>query len=69
VVIARLSRAIAILQEHRDYDRLTEHGSIVILNNGIEFAVTYGIMLIVLFFIGSGKFSLDYLLSKKFNTC
>ena len=36
----------------------------MVLNNGIEFAATYFIMLLVLFFIGAGKFfSVDYYLS------
>jgi uncharacterized membrane protein YphA (DoxX/SURF4 family) len=33
----------------------------VILNNGIEFAATYFVMLLSLFFTGAGRFfSLDY---------
>jgi len=67
--IERLDIAKDILREHGNYDWLTENGSIVILNNGIEFATTYTIMLLVLFFIGPGKASLDYLISKKFNQC
>ncbi len=59
--IERLDRAKVILQENANYDWLTENGSLVMLNNGIEFAVTYFIMLLVLFFIGGGRFfSLDY---------
>ncbi len=67
--IERLDAAKEILQQHGNYDWLTENGSIVILNNGIEFAATYSIMLLVLFFIGPGKASLDYLISKKFGQC
>lgn len=67
--IERLAVAKDILREHGNYDWLTENGSIVILNNGIEFAATYTIMLLVLFFIGPGKASLDYLISKKFKQC
>lgn len=67
--IERLDRAKDILREHANYDWLTENGSIVILNNGIEFAATYTIMLLVLFFTGSGKASLDYLISKKYGQC
>ena len=67
--IDRLDRAKDILREHGNYDWLTENGSIVILNNGIEFAATYTIMLLVLFFIGPGKASVDYLVSKRFNAC
>ncbi len=43
------------------YQHITELGRPVILNNGIEFAVTYSIMLLVLFFYGAGKYlSVDY---------
>lgn len=62
----RLQRARAILQEHGHYDWLTGRGSIVILNNGIEFAVTYFVMLLSLFFTGGGRFtSLDYWLARR----
>ncbi len=65
--IERLSAAKDILQTHGNYDWLTEQGSFVILNNGIEFAATYFIMLLTLFFIGGGKYvSIDYWLKKKF---
>lgn len=67
--VVRLDRAKEILQEHGNYEWLTENGSIVILNNGIEFAATYSIMLLVLFFVGPGKASLDYLISKKLGHC
>jgi uncharacterized membrane protein YphA (DoxX/SURF4 family) len=67
--VERLDRAKDILREHGNYDWLTENGSIVILNNGIEFAATYTIMLLVLFVIGPGKASIDYLVSKRFNAC
>ena len=67
--VERLDRAKAILQEHGNYEWLTENGSIVVLNNGIEFAATYAIMLLVLFFIGPGKASVDYLLSRKYGQC
>ncbi len=63
----RLSRAREILQEHGNYEWLTEQGNIVILNNGIEFAVTYLLMLLALFFMGGGKyFSADYWIACKF---
>lgn len=40
---------------------ITELGSPVMLNNGVEFAVTYFVMLLVLFFVGAGRyFSLDH---------
>ena len=40
---------------------ITELGEPVVLNNGIEFATTYLIMLVSLFFTGGGRFfSMDY---------
>lgn len=43
------------------HEHITELGKPVILNNGVEFATTYFVMLLVLFFIGGGKyFSVDY---------
>lgn len=63
----RLSRAKSILKEHGNYDWLTEQGSFVVLNNGIEFAATYFIILLALFFIGGGRYvSLDYWIARKF---
>ena len=53
--VERLDRAKEILREHGNYEWLTENGSLVILNNGIEFAATYLIMLVALFFIGAGR--------------
>jgi putative oxidoreductase len=62
----RLAKARALLQEHGNYDWLTEHGSFVILNNGIEFAVTYFVMLLSLFFTGAGsRLSLDGWLARR----
>lgn len=57
----RLQAAKSILREHGNYNWLTEKGGFVVLNNGIEFAATYFLMLATLFFMGAGKFlSLDY---------
>jgi uncharacterized membrane protein YphA (DoxX/SURF4 family) len=65
----RLDKAKEILQEHANYSWLTEQGSFVVLNNGIEFAVTYLVMLLVLFFIGAGKYaSLDYWIASKYKS-
>jgi len=65
-VADRLNAAKSILREHGNYGWLTEKGGFVILNNGIEFAVTYLIMLLSLFFTGAGKVvSLDYWIAKK----
>jgi uncharacterized membrane protein YphA (DoxX/SURF4 family) len=61
----RLGRARSILQEHGNYDWLTEQGSFVVSNSGIEWAVTYFVMLLALFFTGGGRYlSADYWLSK-----
>ncbi|MDH5444952.1 MAG: DoxX family protein [Gammaproteobacteria bacterium] len=65
--VDRLDKAKEILKQHGNYDWLTENGSFVVLNNGIEFAVTYFIMLLVLFYLGSGKASIEHLLCK--NLC
>ena len=66
--IERLDMAKSILKEYGNYQWLTDNGSFVVLNNGIEFAATYFIMLLVLFFIGAGRFvSLDYWIKKKYN--
>ncbi|MGJ8681940.1 HvfX family Cu-binding RiPP maturation protein [Paraglaciecola sp.] len=62
----KLSMARSILEEHGNYDWLTSSGKFVVLNNGIEFAITYFIMLLSLFFTGGGKYtSVDYFLDKK----
>lgn len=56
-----------ILREHGNYSWLTEAGGITVLKNGIEFAATYFIMLLVLFFAGAGRFlSVDYWLGQAF---
>lgn len=63
--IERLDRAKSILQEHGNYGWLTEKGGFVILNNGIEFGVTYFVMCLALFFTGGGRyFSLDHWLGR-----
>jgi len=67
--VDRLSAAKEILREHGNYTWLTENGSFVILNNGVEFSATYFMLLLVLFFIGAGKyFSMDFWIAKKFKS-
>jgi uncharacterized membrane protein YphA (DoxX/SURF4 family) len=67
--IERLSRAKSILKEHGNYEWLTENGNFVISNNGIEWAVTYFVMLLPLLFIGGGRYvSLDYWIAKRFSS-
>lgn len=56
-----------IVREHGDYRYLTSSGRITLLNNGMQLAITYFIMLLVLFFFGGGRYvSVDYWLSKGF---
>jgi putative oxidoreductase len=63
----RLAAAKDILQQHGNYEWLTSSGKFVVLNNGIEFAMTYFIMLLSLFFTGGGKYtSVDFFLAKRF---
>jgi uncharacterized membrane protein YphA (DoxX/SURF4 family) len=64
-IAERLNIAREILKEHGNYEWLTAKGSFVILQNGAEFVVSYSVMLLTLMSFGSGKISLDYLLSKK----
>ena len=66
--VERLDKAKSILEQNGNMEWLTEHGNFVVLNNGIEFAATYFIMLLTLFFIGSGKYaSVDYWINQKFS--
>ncbi|MBU2885976.1 DoxX family protein [Gilvimarinus agarilyticus] len=56
----KLDRAQSLLREHGHYPWLTSSGKFVVLNNGIEFAATYLIMLLALLVWGPGRyFSLD----------
>ena len=48
---------ISLLREHGNYSWLTGRGSVTILNNGIEFAVTYLVMLVSLLFTGGGRYT------------
>ncbi len=61
--IERLSKAKDLLREHGNYDWLTETGNFVVSNNGVEWAATYAVMLLALFFTGAGKLSLDHLIA------
>jgi uncharacterized membrane protein YphA (DoxX/SURF4 family) len=63
----KLSAAKAILQQHGNYEWLTSSGNFVILNNGIEFAITYLIMLFAIFALGGGRYtSVDYFISRRY---
>ena len=62
----KLARAKALLQEQSNYDWLTSSGRLVILNNGTEFAATYFILLLSLFFTGGGRWvSADYWFNRR----
>lgn len=52
----KLERAQQLLMQYGNYDWLTSSGSLVILNNGIEFAATYLIMLLALIVMGGGRY-------------
>lgn len=63
--VPRKARIISILREHGNYGWLTGRGSVTILNNGIEFAAMYFVMLLSLFFTGGGRYtSIDYWLAR-----
>lgn len=63
----RLERAKSILRQHGNYRWLTEEGSFVVSNNGIEWAATYFAMLLSLWALGGGRFfSVDYWLKRRF---
>jgi uncharacterized membrane protein YphA (DoxX/SURF4 family) len=63
----KLAAAKSLLQQHGNYEWLTSSGNLVILNNGIEFAITYFIMLLALLMLGGGRYtSLDYVIAKRY---
>lgn len=63
----RLAAANALLQQHGNHDWLTGSGDFAVLNNGIEFAATYFIMLLALFFTGAGRYlSIDYWIANRY---
>lgn len=57
----KLAAARSLLEQHGNYEWLTSSGQFVILNNGIEFAITYLVMLLALVKLGGGRYiSVDY---------
>jgi uncharacterized membrane protein YphA (DoxX/SURF4 family) len=63
----RLTAMRGLLEDNGNTDWLYEKGSIVVLNNGIEFSATYFIMLLALFFIGAGRYtSVDHFIAQRF---
>lgn len=61
----RLDKAKSLLREHGNYDWLTDTGNFVVSNGGMEWAITYFVMLLALYFSGAGKLSLDHLISQR----
>jgi len=61
----RLDKAKDLLRDNGNYDWLTETGNFVVSNNGAEWAATYFVMLLALFFTGAGKLSLDHFVAKR----
>jgi uncharacterized membrane protein YphA (DoxX/SURF4 family) len=61
----RLDKAKDLLREHGNYEWLTETGNFVISNSGMEWAITYFVMLLALFFAGAGKLSVDHLIARR----
>lgn len=65
----RLASAKGILREHGDYAWLTGRGGFVVSNSGIEWAATYLVMLLALFFTGGGRWlSADHWLARRWRT-
>lgn len=63
----KLQAAQALLQQYGHYEWLISSGKLVVLNNGIEFAITYLLMLLALMVIGGGRYtSLDHLIAKRY---
>ena len=63
----RLEKVKELLMMSGNYDWLTEFGPLVVLNNGIEFAMTYFIMLVELLIKGGGRYvSADYWIRRHF---
>lgn len=63
--VDKLAAARSLLETHGNYDWLTSSGNIVVLNNGIEFSVTYLVMLLALIVMGGGRYvSADYWLGR-----
>jgi len=63
--VERRDMARTLLRRHGNYEWLTETGPVTILKNGIEFAATYFIMLLSLFFTGAGKLSIDHIVARR----
>ncbi|TAN52087.1 MAG: DoxX family protein [Methylococcaceae bacterium] len=63
----QLQKAKEILQQNGIFAELARYGDLAVLNNGIEFAATYFILLLVLLFMGGGRYvSVDYWLRRRY---
>lgn len=60
----RQEAARALLREHGNWQWLTEKGNFIVAKNGIEWSVTYFVMVLALFFSGAGRLSLDHLIAR-----
>ncbi len=65
--VERLDKAKSLLREHGNYDWLTEAGNFVVSNSGMEWAITYFVMLLALYYSGAGRMSLDHLIAGHLN--
>lgn len=63
--VVRLDKAKSLLREHGNYDWLTETGNFVVSNSGMEWAATYFVILLALFFSGAGRLSIDHLILRR----
>ncbi|MDA0679242.1 MAG: DoxX family protein [Proteobacteria bacterium] len=63
--VVRLDKAKSLLREHGNYDWLTETGNFVVSNSGMEWAATYFVILLALFFSGAGRLSIDHLIAQR----
>ena len=63
----KLEAACELMQNYGNDDWLTSSGTFVILNNGIEFAIIYLVMLLALLVLGGGRYlSLDDWVKRRF---
>jgi putative oxidoreductase len=64
----RQQAARSLLREHGNWNWLTEKGSFIIAKNGIEWAATYFVMVLALFFTGAGRLSLDHAIARRYRS-
>lgn len=64
----RQDAARALLREHGNWRWLSEKGNFIVAKNGIEWAATYFVMVLALFFAGAGRLSVDHLIARRFRS-